>query len=76
MSYRKITKAAVMDNSVSNLVLRQQWALHFLRLDSEGTRRVEVRSEAEATTVELAELLGLAVADELLDGGAAELISG
>ena len=45
-------------------------------LDSEGTRRVEVRSEAEATTVELAELLGLAVADELLDGGAAELISG
>ena len=45
-------------------------------LDSEGTRRVAVRSEAEATTVGLAESLGLAVADELLAGGAAELISG
>ena len=45
-------------------------------LDSEGTRRVAVRSEAEAATVDLAESLGLAVADELLAGGAAELISG
>lgn len=45
-------------------------------LDSEGTRRVDVRSESEAATLELAESLGLAVADELLAGGAAELISG
>ena len=36
MSYRKITQAAVMGNSVRNLVLRQQWALHFFRLASEG----------------------------------------
>ncbi len=45
-------------------------------LDSEGTRRVDARSESEAATLELAESLGLAVADELLAGGAAELISG
>ena len=36
MSYRKITQAAVMGNSVRNLVLRQQWALQFFRLASEG----------------------------------------
>ena len=45
-------------------------------LDSGGTRRVDVRSESEAATLDLAESLGLAVADELLAGGAAELISG
>ena len=36
MSYRKITQAAVMGNAVRNLVLRQQWALQFFRLASEG----------------------------------------
>ena len=36
MSYRKITQAAVMGNSVRNLVLRQQWALQFFRLAAEG----------------------------------------
>ena len=29
MSFKKITHAAVMGNSVRNLVLRQQWALRF-----------------------------------------------
>ena len=36
MSYKKITHAAVMGNSVRNLVLRQQWALRFFQLASEG----------------------------------------
>ena len=36
MSYRKLTQAAVMGNSVRNLVLRQQWALQFFRLAAEG----------------------------------------
>ena len=36
MSYRKITQAAVMGNSVRNFVLIQQWALQFFRLASEG----------------------------------------
>ena len=36
MRYRRITEAAVMANSVKNLVLRQQWALQFFRLADEG----------------------------------------
>ena len=36
MSYRRIKHAAMMGNSVRNLVLRQQWALHLFRLANEG----------------------------------------
>lgn len=50
--------------------------LHGVVLDPGGTQRVESRSEMEAGTGDAAESLGVAVADELLAAGAAELISG
>ena len=42
MSFKKITHAAVMGNSVRNLVLRQQFALIFLRLAGEGKEFINV----------------------------------
>ena len=54
--------------------------LHGVVLDEQGTRRVEARVEAEreadAESITSAESLGVATADELLAGGAAELIAG
>jgi len=50
--------------------------LHGVVLDPDGTRRVEARLEADATTLDAAKSLGVAIADELLASGAAELISG
>ena len=42
MRYRRITEAAVMANSVKNLVLRQQWALQFFQLAGEGKQFLNV----------------------------------
>ena len=50
--------------------------LHGVVLDPGGTRRVEARLEAEVATADAAGSLGVAIADELLAAGAAELISG
>ena len=54
--------------------------LHGVVLDEQGTRRVEARveakPEADAESITSAESLGVATADELLAGGAAELIAG
>jgi len=50
--------------------------LHGVVLDEEGTRRVEAQGDADAGSITSAESLGVATADELLAGGAAELIAG
>ena len=42
MRYRRITAASLHDNSLRNLVLRQQFALEFLRQWQDGKRIINV----------------------------------